>query len=265
MENDEKPTFDDYGNWLKKEFSVEVGDKHKRQYDSATVQIMNKFKHSEFWRQLRLELKTFNESYQIQKGYTLFQFPLEPTISIKPFDSFYHKTYRKNILENLNWDNAPTEGWILPKNWFSKINDILRTKFIVKYLDGVEFLLSSFSNLCNDFNLKHKEDLKAKREGYYAAHMYILNEFEIPDLDFGSKNIELSIEFQITTQLQDVIQNLTHKYYEQRRKRINDENIIWQWDYKSEEFAANYLGHILHYVEGMIMEIRRKQEKEADI
>ena len=29
------------------------------------------------------------------------------------------------------------------------------------------------------------------------------------------------------------------------------------------EFAANYLGHVLHYVEGMIMDIREKQEKKT--
>ena len=39
----------------------------------------------------------------------------------------------------------------------------------------------------------------------------------------------------------------------------------WQWDYKSDEFSANYLGHILHYVEGMIVEIREKQKKEEQI
>ena len=41
-------------------------------------------------------------------------------------------------------------------------------------------------------------------------------------------------------------------------KKIKKEK-IWQWNYKSDEFAANYLGHILHYVEGMIIEIRDKK------
>jgi hypothetical protein len=52
---------------------------------------------------------------------------------------------------------------------------------------------------------------------------------------------------------------LLHKYYEDKRKGIREEDIKWQWDYKSDELATNYLGHILHYVEGMIMEIREKQ------
>ena len=47
----------------------------------------------------------------------------------------------------------------------------------------------------------------------------------------------------------------------EKRKRITKENVKWQWNYKGDEFTANYLGHILHYVEGMIMEIRDKQEE----
>lgn len=52
-----------------------------------------------------------------------------------------------------------------------------------------------------------------------------------------------------------------HKYYEERRKKVKLNEKDWIWDYKCDEFAANYLGHILHYVEGMIMEIREKQKE----
>jgi hypothetical protein len=56
--------------------------------------------------------------------------------------------------------------------------------------------------------------------------------------------------------LQEVLRKLLHKYYEEKRKREKREDISWQWDYKSEEFAVNYLGHILHYIEGLILEVR---------
>jgi len=73
--------------------------------------------------------------------------------------------------------------------------------------------------------------------------------------------IKISIELQITTQLQEVIRKLLHNYYEERRIRLKEEDLKWQWDYRSDEFATNYLGHILHYIEGMIMDIREKQEE----
>ena len=121
---------------------------------------------------------------------------------------------------------------------------------------------NQIQSLCGTHSLPCEFSFEAKEEGYYAAHLYIRPEFEIPEVTWNTKRIKVSIEIQITTQLQEVIRKLLHKYYEQRRKGLGVEKIKWQWDYKSDEFSANYLGHIVHYVEGMIMEIREKQKEE---
>ena len=68
--------------------------------------------------------------------------------------------------------------------------------------------------------------------------------------------VEIEVELQVTTQLQELIRSLLHVHYEKRRKEHEALEEQWQWDYKSDEFATNYLGHILHYVEGMIVEVR---------
>ena len=115
--------------------------------------------------------------------------------------------------------------------------------------------------MCKECNVKCKVDYEAKEEGYYAAHMYATDKYEIPKMELGTEFVVVNIEIQITTQLQEVILKLLHKYYEERRKQEKlIENIKWQWDYKSDEFATNYLGHILHYIEGMIMERREEME-----
>jgi hypothetical protein len=49
-------------------------------------------------------------------------------------------------------------------------------------------------------------------------------------------------------------------YEEMRVKSTKEDNRKWQWNYQSLEFSSNYLGHILHYVEGMILEVRDKQK-----
>jgi hypothetical protein len=180
-----------------------------------------------------------------------------PVILIKPFSSFVEKTYRKNILLNKNWPNEPDEGWILPSNWFSRINDIVRTLIQVKYLDGVDFLINKITSRCENQNISCIHFLEAREEGYYAAHLYIKNQYEIPKMSLGTDKVDINFEIQITTQLQDVIRKLLHTYY--KEKRVNSKDKKWQWDYKSDEFSANYLGHILHYLEGMIMEIRDKE------
>lgn len=129
----------------------------------------------------------------------------------------------------------------------------------MKYLDGVEFLVEKIKSLDNDC----KVEFKAKEEGYYAAHIYINRIFEIPKLDWNTRKEEFLVEIQITTQLQEVIRKLLHKHYEENRKKLKAdiESTKWQWDYKCDEFSSNYLGHILHYIEGMIMDIRDKQNK----
>lgn len=35
-------------------------------------------------------------------------------------------------------------------------------------------------------------------------------------------------------------------------------DVAWQWQYRGDQFVPNYLGHILHYIEGMIMEVRER-------
>ena len=83
----------------------------------------------------------------------------------------------------------------------------------------------------------------------------------MPTLKWESTKTEISLEIQITTQLQEVIRKLLHSFYEERRSEKPQKNKRqWQWDYRSEEFGANYLGHILHYLEGMIVEIREKRD-----
>lgn len=260
--NSEKPkNIDEYKTWLEKEREIEISDRTRAYYESVTSKVKLDFEKSDFWVQLTGNLREFDSEYHLERRYSLFISDLKPEVYIKPFDSFLLKTLRKNILENKRWPNEPDGGWILPNSWYSKINDIIRTSLVVKYLDGVEFVIDKIHTLCGQHGLPCDVFLEAREEGYYAAHLYTKQEFEIPRVTWDTERIEVSIEIQITTQLQEVIQKLLHKYYEERRKGLGEEDVKWQWNYKSDEFVANYLGHILHYVEGMIMEVREKQEE----
>lgn len=256
-----KPKYEEYKKWLKDERGFEITNRTKLYYEEVTSTIKGIFQESFLWEKLTSNLNYYSEQFLLDSsGYGLWSNASEPVeLKIKPYDSFLLKTYRKNILDNQNWSKQPKGGWILPNNWYSKINDIVRTSFVVKYLDGVGFITRHFELLCKECKVRCKVDFEAKEEGYYAAHMYVTNKFEIPKIELGTEFVNVSIEFQVTTQLQEVILKLLHKYYEERRKQEQlIENIKWQWDYKSDEFAINYLGHILHYIEGMIMERREE-------
>jgi hypothetical protein len=258
-----KPKYEEYKKWLKDQHDLEITDRTKQYYEQVATTVKGIFQDSPLWKAFNHNRNYYSDEFLIEsRGYSLWSNASEPAeLKTKPYDSFLLKTYRRNILDNQNWPRQPRGGWILPDNWYSKINDIVRTSLVVKYLDGVEFVTGRFQVLCDEYNAKCNIHFEAKEEGYYAAHMYVTSRFEVPKMELGTEFVEGSIEIQVTTQLQEVILKLLHEYYEERRKQEKlTENIKWQWDYKSDEFATNYLGHILHYIEGMIMERRDKME-----
>jgi len=260
MENKKPNDIQKYQEWLKERHNVEISNRTKTYYESVANRIKTDFEKSQFWAELSENLGEFDSEYMLKAGYHLLMRP-KAELYQKPFESFLLKTFRRNILENDQWPDEPKNEWILPDNWYFKIDDIVRTLFVVKYLDGVEFMIDKIQCLCKKHDIACTPSLEAKEEGYYAAHVYIKQQFEIPKPTWDTERVEVSIEIQITTQLQEVIRQLLHRYYEERRQKVKEEDLKWQWNYRSDEFGANYLGHILHYVEGMIMEIRDRQKK----
>lgn len=261
MTNEKPKDIDEYRKWLKEKHKIEISGKTQRYYDSVTSRIKLDFEKSDFWIQLTENFREYDGDYLAETGYNLLSHGFKVDLYKKPFESFLLKTFRKNIIENKCWPDKPKDGWVLPNNWFSRINDVIRTLFEVKYLDGVEFMISKLKSVCEEYKMGCTVSLEATEVGYYAAHLYIRKKFEIPKITWETEWIDASIEIQITTQIQEVIRKLLHKYYEDTRKKLEKEDIKWQWNYKNDEFVANYLGHILHYVEGMIMEIREKQKE----
>lgn len=256
----QKPSdIDEYVEWLSEEHSVQIDQKIENHYDSVVQRVKRNFTKTDYWNDIISDMNSFEQKYYLKTGYKLFIRKEAPEVLTKPFESFLDKTFRKNVVNNSNWPDPPHNGWVLPSNWFKKINDTVRTVFIVKYLGGVDFLIERLEEVAEDHDFSFRKFYEAREEGYYAAHSYTTLEFEIPKLDFDTERIRMSVEIQITTQLQEVIRKLLHKYYEE--KRLEKENNIdkkWQWKHGSDEFSANYLGHILHYIEGMIVEIRNK-------
>jgi hypothetical protein len=259
--NDAKPaTLQDYMRWLRDTHNVDAASPAMRdQFDSVVSRIKLSFESSPFWTELTTSLPDHNDTYLIRTGYRLFTNPEPPDILTKCFDSFLAKTFRRNVLDNANWRSEPPEGWLLPQNWYSKISDLVRTCLIVKYLDGVRFTIDAITALSEAHNLQSAVSYEAREEGYYAAHILIHSTADVPQEKWDSQRIPVTLEIQVTTQLQDVIRKLLHRYYEQRRTRTADPETKWQWDYESDEFLTNYLGHLLHYAEGMIMAARSRQ------
>jgi len=253
-------SIDEYKQWLEKEHSLKITDQTQNYYNSVINAIKVDFEKSEFWTKLTKNLMDYNDSYAIKTGYPLLA-QTELVLDTKSFVSFLDKTFRRNITHNRNWPKPPVEGWLLENNWFEESNDLVRTLIVVKYLDGVEFILKKLKSICDECVLEHDEKLEARDDGYYAAHFYHIQEFEIPTKTWETRKIPIKIEVQVTTQLQEVIRKLLHHYYERTRTTIMFRDPSWKWDYQSNEFSASYLGHILHYIEGLIVQTRERERK----
>ena len=253
-------TIPQYVEWLKRDHHIDVRSVTKTYFESVSQKLGMDFETSDLWRRLMVEWRNYDEEYLILTGYHLFRSLDPPPIDRKPHTSFLLKTFRKNVLENTNWPSEPSGGWFLPGNWFSRVGDVVRTRFAVRYLDGVEYFVKKLDALAQASGMGYEVSYEAREEGYYAAHIDLSHESEVPRIDWDTERIGARVEIQITTQLQEIIQRLLHGHYERRRERTDTAGgSMWQWNYKSDEFATNYLGHILHYVEGMIMEIRERQ------
>ncbi len=110
--------------WLCKEHDINIV-KEEKYYESTCIKLTKDLQESEIWKDLSDNLKEYDYEYKESTGFDLLLKLDLPLIENKPFKSLLEKTYRINVLNNLLWPDAPQEGWILPDNWFSKINDIL--------------------------------------------------------------------------------------------------------------------------------------------
>lgn len=174
---------------------------------------------------------------------------------IKPLDSTLLKLYRNNVLYNRNYPDPPRDGLIAPQDLYSKIDDLLRTRIVCKYMDGPRYVCGKLEEFCrvNGIDCNHRS--LSTDAGYYAWHFYF--KFSAPVNIAGLvKDCSMWIEVQITTQLAEVITSLTHSIYEGRRVNGAKPKGEWKWEAESPEFQSAYLGHGLHLLEGVILSFK---------
>lgn len=247
--------------WIERKFldDYPIGGTEEIYY-AATQKAKKSFEQSDFWQSLKNLLNEWQGEYSNRNGANLFSGAPKFEIVIKPFESTLDKCFRHNVLNNSGYPEIePDGGWYEPDNWFEQIHDILRTQVTVKYMDGVTFLVEKLEELCVSCGLTNVCDFEAKPEGYYAVHFYIDEIVSIPISIKTNREITMRLEVQIFTQLQEVIRDQTHQAYTELRSQRSSTS-KWQWNYTDRNFEQNYLGHLLHYVDGMVMKIREGRE-----
>ena len=246
-----------YKEWHEKTLDEELDSKEASYGDLTTILHNSVIKEFDVWKDFCASYSGINQDFLLKKNGELFTNSAPPIVHIKPYNSVLTKLLRVNKLNNKCFPEMPNDGWVKFDSCCSRFKDIFRTTIVVKYIDGVEYVVDELNKMCEHSPsvLKRCCDFEAREEGYYAAHFCIQIKTSEYICKLGVSSVWL--EVQITTQLQDVIKKLLHKHYEKNRLDANKEdNKNWKWDFASKEFSVNYLGHILHYLEGIIAELR---------
>ena len=255
-----KPTFQEYRQWLASEHKAVVDQRLENYYEIVCRTAKDAFNVDPIIQSIREGLRELDDVYLIENKCGLMS-NFDVKLVTKPFVSFLEKTYRKNVLFNPSFPNPPDGDWLLPDNWYGRINDVIRTTLVVKYLDGAEYLLAWIQKICMREGVNATCDYEARFEGYYAIHLYFKRNIEITTQDFSKRQQEFQLEIQLTTQIKEIVKSILHSFYEKARVATGRGAVgkDWRWDYKSDEFVANNLGHVIHCVEGMIVQIRERQ------
>ena len=234
----------------------------KEYYEKTATTMKREFCESDLFKSMYRDLASLNDHYAINRKFRLLEFSKCLEMKIKEFDDMMEKCYRNDILQNPMWDHnnqVDNYDWTHPLNCFEKLNDTIRSRIVIRYLDGVELVLDTLKEGLNRSSVEYDTpEYKSDERGYYGVHFIIKYPIEIQDISGRARKILLRIEFQICTQISEVVNELLHQYYEKQRLEPLTINRKWQWDYDSDEFAAAYIGHISHYIEGMIMQSRQK-------
>lgn len=250
--------------WAKKKIPDDLNDQVRRCFDANAVAALSTAERHEFFTSLEPFVEAVDKDYQNKVGAGLLVPGTSLELGKKSFDSTVDKLFRKNVLLNKRFPAAPKNGWFSSQNCASRINDIVRGILVCRYLDGPEFLAQRLKARAEEMKLPARYYSQQNDRGYYAFHFYVSIPVEIVDLTWRPSTVEVQIEIQLSTQLQEVLRSLTHKSYEHLRLLTPTPDDGWKWDFGTERFKASYLGHTLHLIEGLIVELLRDANKKPE-
>lgn len=248
---------DEYIEWAKGNLDAPFDDpKIKSVYETNMNNIFNSVSEHQFFVGFSNVSKNWQKAYEQNTKTELFMDNVEPALLIKPFESTVEKTYRINILWNRMFPEPPKKGWINQQSIYSQLNDLVRGSLVCRFIDGPAFVADSIENYANSLGLDSRQYTQERDDGYYAYHVYVKFPVTIFNLEWETSDVSIEIEIQITTQLQEVLRSLTHKFYETQRLSSSNDKGKWKWDFSSSKFKVGYLSHTLHLLESVILESR---------
>ena len=196
----------DYLLWLKATLKCDFDKKSEVIYRNNLNIAKDTILQDTFVPELIKEFPIWESEYFSNTGADLFMVAPTMDLSTKPFKSVIDKSFRFNVLWNKKFPVEPQKyGWTTPDNIYSNINDLVRTCLVCKFIDGPDFLIKKLQEFSKTRGRACKTYSQSREEGYYAHHFYTYFQVTIVDSEWTEKTTNMSLEIQVTTQLQDVL------------------------------------------------------------
>ena len=259
MNHEYKPqNEEEYIEWSQKNDYGIFNDSVKRRYGVNLIAAKSAVNDHPFFVGIGSFLSRASSEYLTNNGYPLLMESDGSSFEIvsKSYSSSLDKIFRLNVVWNRGFPKPPKAGWVTPDNMFFLLDDILRGTIVCKYVDGpgiLSELLKGYAESCDVVCSYVPRQLDT---GYYAYHFCVQIPVEIVDQDFNPVKVDLKVEIQITTQLQEIMYQITHKHYIAERSKAQSNRDAWKWDVKSNRFKSGYLAHTLHLLEAIVIELR---------
>jgi hypothetical protein len=254
-------TLDEYRDWARATLSIDYDlARIKARYDTNIQTALNTIQKSSFWLTLPALLDQRKTEHDARTGAAMLM-SREVNLEAKPYSSSIDKSFRHNILWNRRFPEEPKDGWATPDSWYMLFDDLIRSTIVCKFIDGPGIIAMALSERAMQTGLECHYSPRANERGYYAFHHYTKFPMEIADADFNPRPVNLTLELQLTTQLQEVLRELTHPLYERARLTSEPRDDKWKWEYENPKFQTSYLGHTLHLIEAIIIQVRDTANK----
>ncbi len=246
-------TLDEYLDWHQDKFAENLRDNSfEKSFAINSVNLLSSVSLHAFFKDLQRKL-TELESEGILAANEASSFGLVK----KGFSSVVNKIYRRNCHWNRHWPSKPKGGWIAFSDVYTSFDDIIRGTIVTRYLDGGELIGQHLQAIGEVHSVGVEVSPRATDQGHYAWHIYVTTPHDVI-VNGAVQTVDLKCEIQIITLLQSVLKGLTHQFYERSRIADTGRPVERRWQFQSPEFKGEYLGHTLHLVDSMLVELREE-------
>ena len=203
-----------------------------------------------FWKKANASLTKWRTEYRALMDGDLLPQPSLPKFESKSKDSILDKLVRKckSTPDDLS-TLISKEGPPIPK-----LNDFVRTRVACRYIDGVEFLAKKFMEVGAETSCAMHLTREGRIEGYFAQHITV-EQNVIFRLAGHQQMATILCEIQLASELATRVWQASHPLYADARIR-RDAPEEWQWRPNEPRFIANQLGHMIHLVDGLLVQLR---------